>query len=117
MPPRWINRPCLLILREFSASTDDYGNEVPTERGVETVCEIQQRLRQEPGQPGDLSETTWDGFFPAGTKLNSGDAVSVDGLGGFEVIADPWAARNPRTQIESHLEATLKRTRGPEDGS
>lgn len=112
-----INRPCTLVLRSSSTELDAHGNEIPSEDLVASVCEIQQQRRDEPGGEGELSDTRWDAFFPVGTSLTTGDSVEVPGLGTFELTGDPWSARNPRTQVESHVEATLRRTDGPEDAS
>lgn len=110
-----INRDCTIIRRLESSTTDAHGNEVPEEDLVTTVCEVQQQQRQEQGLAGELSDTRWLGFFLPGVELRTGDAVDVDGLGTFELVGDPWPARNPRTQQESHVEATLRRTEGTED--
>lgn len=109
-----INRPCAIIRRTNTGTTDDLGNEIPSEAAVETVCEIQQRSRDEQDDQGELSETVWNVFLPAGTVIHNGDAIVVDGAE-YELVGEPWAARNPRTQAESHLELTVKRTRGDED--
>jgi hypothetical protein len=112
-----INRKCTIFRRSPSGSSDDYGNAIKTETAVETLCEIQQRSRDERDDQGELSDTLWNAYFPAGTALRTGDEVRVDGIGYFELVGDPWPARNPRTQAESHLEATLRRTAGDEEGS
>jgi hypothetical protein len=111
-----LNRTCTLVIRSASAEEDDYGNAIEDESSVETVCEIQQRQRSETADEGELSDTSWLGVFPAGTDLRTADAVIVEGLGQFELVGDPWTARNPRTQAESHVEATLRRT-GEASGS
>lgn len=111
-----LNRSVTLIRRLPSVDTDVYGNEIPGEDLVETVGELQQRRREEPGGAGEVSETDWLLVLPAGTDLRTGDAVEVDGML-YELIGDPWAARNPRTGEESHVEATLRRTAGAEDAS
>lgn len=110
-----INRPATILRRTYDEGvTDDYGNAIGTDEAIETVCEIQQRARTEPAGAGELSVTEWLAIFPAGVDLRTGDAVVVDGAV-YELIGDPWAARNPRTQAESHIEATLRRTAGDED--
>lgn len=111
-----INRPCVVIERLPSGDTDDYGNSVPDEEEVETVVELQQVQRDEPGGAGELSDTRWLGFFPAGTDLTTADAVVVDGER-YELEGDPWPVRNPRTGTESHVEASLCRVAGAEDAS
>lgn len=110
-----INRPCLLIRRSESGDTDDYGNDIATETIVATVCEIQQIRRTEPATEGELSQGDWVAFFLPGTALDTSDAIEVDGLGTFELVGGPWVVRNPRTQQESHVEASLRRTAGAED--
>ena len=103
-----INRPCTIVSRSASADGDDYGNAIDTESTIDTVCEIQQRRRDEPADQGELSSTDWLGFFPAGTALDTGDAVQVDGER-FELVGDPWPVRNPRTRAVSHIEASLRK--------
>ncbi len=84
---------------------------------TEIVCEVQQRQRNEDADQGEMSESDWLGIFPVGTELTTADAISVEGLGEFELVGAPWPARNPRTQLASHVEATLRRTAGAADGS
>ena len=111
-----LNRPMMIIRRTASGTTDAYGAAIPTTVEVEVVGELQQQRRDEPATEGELSDTRWVAFFPAGTNIDTGDAVICDGES-FEVIGDPWAARNPRTQVESHLECTLRRTASAGDES
>jgi hypothetical protein len=111
-----LNRKAWLVRRSDSGAEDEYGNQTPTETTTEIVCEVQQRSRDEASDT-DVSDTQWLGIFPAGTELDSGDAIVVEGLGEFELDGAPWPARNPRTQAESHVEATLRRTAGPGAGS
>lgn len=110
-----INRPCTLI-RRSPGSTDELGNQVDTETLTAAVCEIQQRQRGETPE-AEWSKAQWVGFFLAGTQLDTGDAIRVDGLGTFELVGAPWPVRNPRTQAESHVEATLSKTAGAADAS
>lgn len=112
-----LNRPCWVVQRSDTGDVDELGNEEPSETEVETVCEIQQVQRDEDETQGELSDTDWLGVFPAGTALDTGDAVKVEGLGKFELTGAPWAVRNPRTQTESHVEATLRRVAGDDDAS
>lgn len=111
-----LNRPLTIVNRTDSTAIDEYGNAIPTETLVETVGELQQVQRSEPVAEGELSDTRWLLVLPAGTVLNTGDAVIVDGEM-FEVTGQPWAARNPRTGAQSHVEATCRRTAGDEGGS
>lgn len=109
-----INRPCTLLRRAPLGGDDGYGNEIETDDALTTVVEIQQRRRDETDDA--LSDEDWVAFFLPGEDVRSGDAIVVDGHK-FEVIGDPWPARNPRTQTESHVECSLRRTAGPEDAS
>lgn len=111
-----LNRPCTIVRRLASGTKDAHGREIPAEEDVATVCEIQQRSRRETGDEGEVSDTFWSAYFPAGTVLNTGDAVIVDGLGQFELVGDPWHADTGSFGV-AHVEATVRRTRGPEDGS
>lgn len=103
-----INRPCTINSRTASVEIDESGDETYTSTTVETVCEIQQRRRDEPDAQGEFSDTDWLGIFPAGTALDTSDTVSVDDAT-FEVVGDPWPARNPRTRTVSHVEASLRK--------
>jgi hypothetical protein len=109
-----LNRTVTITRRTASASTDDYGNEISAETNVATVGELQQTQRTEPTAQGELAVTTWLLILPAGTNIDTGDTVTVD-THTYEVIGSPWQARNPRTQVTSHVEATLRRSVGSEE--
>lgn len=111
-----LNRPCTLLLRDSTGETDEYGNAKTGTTSVETVCELQQQRRDEPDDQAETSDTTWLVILPAGTEIDTGDAVQVDGHV-YELVGAPWHARNPRTQAESHVEATARRTAGAENAS
>lgn len=110
-----VNRSCTLLQRSEGAE-DDYGNPIKVDTSVETVVELQQRRSDEPDDQGELSDETWVAYFLPTESVNSGDGLVVDGET-YEVVGDPWLARNPRTQAASHIEATLRRTAGPGDAS
>lgn len=103
-----LNRPCTIVHRTASGDSDAYGNATATETTTDTVCELQQRRRDEPDAQGEFSDTEWLLILPAATTIDTSDVVRVDG-DSFEVVGDPWAARNPRTGVQSHVEATLRR--------
>lgn len=115
-----LNRACNIIRRTESGNTDDYGNDIPDEDIVATVCELQSRNgwagRSEPALQGQLSDTEWLLVLPPGTVLSTADVVEVDGQE-YEVTGDPWHARNPRNQTESHVEASVRRTAAAGDAS
>lgn len=111
-----INRPCTIWSRSASTDVDELGDAIDDETATETVCELQQHQRSEPGDQGEFSDTGWLLFLLPGTALDTSDQVEVDGQV-FEVVGAPWEVRNPRTQTVSHIEATLRRTAGAEGGS
>jgi hypothetical protein len=113
-----INRPCTLLRRSASADDiDEAGDAVRSETAVAAVWELQQRRRDEPSDQGELSVTTWDAFFLPGTELDGTDQI-VDGPTGhlYELVGDPWEARNPRSGFRQ-IEATVQRAGGAPQGS
>lgn len=107
-----MNRPCTLIQRLASSTSDDYGNEIPDEAEVETFCELQQRSREEPVLEGqNISATEWRVFFRPGLDVQTGDALIVEGAE-YELVGEPWVVRNPRTGTESHIEASVELVEG-----
>ncbi len=112
-----LNRPVTLISRAAPDDADDvdeYGNDLPDEPTTQTVCELQQLQRTEPVAAGELSSSDWLLILPAGTPARTGDAAIVDGQI-YELVGDPWIARNPRTRQASHIECTVRRTAGTDD--
>ena len=107
-----LTRSCSILRRKPSGETDEYGDEVVAVTVESTVCEVQQRQRDEPATEGDLSDTGWLGVSPAGTELRTADAIEVNGIGTLELIGDPWPVRDPETGETSHIEATLRVTAG-----
>lgn len=102
------------ITRRAASTVDAYGDETSTETTTTTVCELQQRQRTEQTDPGTIAESTWLLVLPAGTGVAAGDTVTVAG-DAYEVIGEPWGARNPRTTSTSHVEATVRRVSGAGD--
>lgn len=113
-----LNRPCTLIHRSASGDLDDFGNDILTETTEATVYELQQTQRTEPPLDNELGVSTFLAVFPPGTTI-SVDMAVVDGIDGheYEVIGEPWIARNPRTHNASHVEATVRRSAGEGAGS
>ena len=109
-----LNQTVTITHRTSSGQRDEYGSEIPTETNTATVGELQQTQRTEPGAQGELGVSTFLLVLPANTSIDTGDTVTVDG-DSYEVVGAPWHARNPRTQVESHVEATLKRSVGSEE--
>lgn len=109
-----LSRSMTLIQRDYLGELDAYGAEIPTDSTTEILGELQQTRRSEPNDAGEFSDTAWTLFLPAGTLINTGDAVICDGER-FEVVGAPWPARNPRTGVASHIEASLRRTASAAD--
>ncbi len=109
-----LNRPVTIIRRTESGDVDAYGNTVYDEAMVDVLGELQQIRRDEPGGEGETSDTKWALFLPAGTALSTRDIVLVEDEE-YEVIGEPWSARNPLEQALSHVEATLRRVAGAGD--
>lgn len=104
-----VNRPCTITRRLASVSEDEFGNEIPDEEEVVTVCELQQRSTDELGEQGELADARWQAFFFPAEAIRTGDKLTVDGEE-YEVVGDPWRARDPLTQAGSHIEVNLRRT-------
>lgn len=109
-----LNRPITIVHRTTSGDTDAFGNDVPTETLISTTGELQQRQRKEAEDEGELSDAQWTLFLLPGTDIATGDAIVCDGQI-YELVGDPWDARNPRTQIFSHIECTLRRVASSND--
>lgn len=109
-----ISRPCTLTRRTSSADTDRYGDEIPGDQMVETVCSYQPRNESE-GED-ELGEETATAFFLVTEVVGNGDTLHIPGEGDFEINGRPehWSEGSPAMH---HIKATLKRTAGPEDGS
>lgn len=106
-----------IVRRSPSGQRDAYGNESQTETETVVRGELQQQARRadaEPEDQGEFSDTTWKLFLPAGTEIDTGDLVVVDGRR-FEMFGAPWSVHNPRTRSVSHVEANVRATAGAED--
>lgn len=112
-----INRPCVIVTRTESGTTDPYGNEIPNEGAIETVCEAQPRSSVEPENQAELSEEDWTLFFlPADIGLvSTADAIWIPDLFECEVVGAPMPWRNPRTRQEHYLHVNVRRVAGAED--
>jgi hypothetical protein len=112
-----LNTPCTITRRFDSGTNDPYGNALTTTFSTNTVCELQQLTRRadaEAGGHGDLSDTQWALFLPAGTVIDTDDKVTVTGQV-FEVAGAPWPVRDPETGTVSHVEANLRRVAAATD--
>lgn len=113
---RLINRNCTLLIRA-DEEVDDFSSQQPDYTELETVCELQQRSREEPAAEGELSRTDWDVFLLPGFMVHAGDRMLVDGEL-YEFIGDAWEARSPVRGQLGHIEATARRSGAdPPEGS
>lgn len=111
-----LTRTATITHKTEGEEVDAYGNEIPVTEETSVTCEIQQTKRSESAE-GEVSDTHWLGVFPVYTDLDTGDTVKAEGIGTLELVGAPWVARDPETGVLSHIEATLRRTAGPEEGS
>lgn len=103
-----MNRPMAIVRRTVGEDLDAYGNPLYDTQSVDVVGELQQIRRDEPTGE-EFSDTWWNLFLPAGTDIRSDDVVLVDDED-YQVVGDPAAWRNPRTQTVKYVWATLRRT-------
>jgi len=108
-----INRPCTIRRRVEGGVKDDLGNSNPGVVEVETVCELQQETGFRKEGEGELSDTRWVVYLLPDAEIGSGDSIEVEGDGTFQVLGEPWKARNPRTGQYSYIRAAARRTIGP----
>lgn len=106
-----LNRAGSIIHRTAGTAVDIYGEPTQGTTSTAVLCEIQQQQRSEPGEGGEFSDTGWIGFFPTGTTLDTGDAVTVASMGTFEVVGEPWDANTGSAAVH-HMEASLRKTLG-----
>jgi hypothetical protein len=108
-----MNLPCTVIRRETSAERDDYGDEIRDETTESTSCELQQLGSSEPSD--EAASTTYTLFLPADVEIDQDDAVVINGHL-YELAGTPDLIRNPRTQQDSHIEVSVRRAAGADDG-
>jgi hypothetical protein len=101
-----INQACTITTRTEGAK-DRMGDPTLTESTTAAVCYCEQRQRSETTVNGDVQAQEWLVMFPVGTAVAGSDLVTVGTLV-LEVVGPPWPVRNPRTQTQSHIEATCR---------
>lgn len=105
-----LTRPCTIRRRADSDEVNDYGDPIPGDPvEVATVCEIQQRQRDEGDLQGELSDTRWLLVLAAGEVVGSADTVEVGGET-FELVGDPWPVWDRVVGAVDHIEATVRLT-------
>lgn len=103
-----MNQACTITTRTDTATTDRYGNPVPTESTAATVCYCEQRVHNEDAGEDHIETEDWLVMLPTGTTVDAADKITVGSLA-LEVVGPPWQARNPRTQSVSHIQVTARR--------
>lgn len=101
-----MNRTVELVAR---GEADDFDNRQTVTSTTTTRGALQQRRADEPGDQGELSDTGWILFLPAGTVLDGSDVVQIDGAE-YELVGDPWHVIDEATGREHHVEAALRQT-------
>jgi hypothetical protein len=125
---RLLTLECVLLRQRQIGEADEYGD--PTWQVIDEEplpCELQQEQAYE-AEGGAVQVTTWRLFLPASAPPAGWDAVSVRvpdpeepeepdveerALDGdvYLLEGDAWLVRNPRTGVEHHVEARVRRIR------
>ena len=92
------------------AGTDEYGNEVQVLDSTDSVCEAQQSARVEDTTTGDTQTTTWRVWLPSDAVVTGSDRLVIDSYI-YELIGDPWPARDLRSGQVVYNECTARRVR------
>jgi hypothetical protein len=104
---RNLTRKCT-IRYQSSGAPDAHGNPTDFFFDVDTLCQFQQRGRQEIGDMGQLSDTTWlVTFLPNAVPPKAADQLIVDGVT-YEFRGDSWPAYTLSGRLD-HIEATAAR--------
>lgn len=109
-----MTRSATLLRYADSGEVDEYGDAVKTLTETSVSCELQQQRRNEDDEQAEVAESRWRLFLPAGTEVDTGDAIEVGG-DRYELVGEPWPVHNPRTEEISHIEATVRRVAGAGD--
>lgn len=103
-----LTRTATVTRRAQTGTADVYGDPTWSTSTATLPCWLHQTYRDDDTALTQQQTQTWTAYFPADADLEGVDAVTVDGEA-FELVGPPWLARNPRTGVSSHVEATLKR--------
>lgn len=102
--------PDTIVVRRFTTTTDDYGNE---ERGTATNTSYAGRLIQrdatERTEDGQVTTSDWSVLLPHDADVESSDQIIAGGYT-FEVAGPPvW---NPSPGQATHLRVALRHVSG-----
>ena len=109
-----ISQQCVIYRTSETATRDSYGRPRSTATATSTVWAVQQQRATEPDQGGEMSDAYWQAFFLPTEAIDSSDTVYDADLGTFEVVGEPWPVKRHTTGTVHHIEATMRRTSGPE---
>lgn len=98
-----------LTIQKIGAGTDEYGNTVPAAltSPVATVGYLEQVDSIETLNDRDTVVSGFQAWLPTGTDVSAFDRLNF-GAQTFEVDGEPWQVFNPRTGVQSHIQAKLK---------
>lgn len=99
-----INLDGVLTKVTQDGAADPYNTPTATTTTAAVKCWYQQTSSSENTADTNQQTQTHDLFFRAGTDVTGFDSLAVDGFT-FQILGPPWPAKNPRTQIVSHVEA------------
>lgn len=96
----------------YTGSADAMGDPTAVTASLTFRCWLSQTQRAEVTDNTAVQQETWDLYLePAAADAVEGfDRVTVAGVT-YEFVGPPWTALNPRTQLVSHVECTVRRTR------
>lgn len=97
------------IERRGPSGVDDYGNPVQVVTSSATVLGyVEQTAADENTNDRHVASESALLVVLAGTELDAGDTVVVDGTR-WQVAGPPWSVRRPGPNVEHHVEALLRR--------
>lgn len=94
-----------------AANVDQMGDPLTVETEHSFKCWWQQDTREESDQLTDVQRERLRLFLePAAAGVVDGSAeITIDGIG-YVFDGPPWPARNPRTNVVTHVEADVRRS-------
>ena len=107
LPAHLLTLTGTLLRRAQTGPPDEYGDPTWTELGEPIACELQQEVGYD-AAGGAIQLSTWRVFLPPTTPPTGWDGITI-GAVTYELEGDAWLARNPRTGIDSHVEARVRR--------
>lgn len=108
MIDRMLRTPCT-IRHRGSSGVDEYGNPTQVESGTtDTVCWLDPARSVEVTNGQQTYIQDWTLYLPAGTTIDGGDQVEVDGVL-YELTGNPRRFTRPTSTVEHHVECDVRR--------